>query len=188
MSDEQQTDPTEQQEPSQVEESADDTLGDAGKKALQAEREARKAEAKRAKELEAELNQLREASMSEQERAIEQARREAADEARTAVLGDVNKRLFAAELRAQAAGKLANPGLLANPDVALGLLQLDAIPVTETGDIDSEAISERLTSFLEENQNLRASAMQPGDADQGARTPVPERVDMDALIRRSLLT
>lgn len=154
--------------------SGDAPLGEAGEKALQAWKDRAKAaetEAKRAKTLEVELDQLRTAQMSDQERAV----KEAADKARTDTLGEVNKRLFAAELRAEAAGKVADPDLLADPEVAVRLLGLDEIPVTPSGDIDTEAISAAVASLLEAKPYL-AGATPPGtgtpavpDLGQGAR-------------------
>lgn len=131
---------------------ADDGLGDAGKKALQQEREARKAAEKLAKEHEAELTKLREAQMSEQEKAVAEARREGATETET----KFQRRLFSAEAKVAAAGKLADPSLLADPDVAKSLLGLDDIPVNAAGDIDSEAISKAIDRLTEERPFLKA--------------------------------
>lgn len=157
-----------------------DALGDAGKKALVQEREARKAaereakeaarKADRAEELEAELEQLREQQMSEQEKAIEKARKEAADEARNDVLSSVHRKLFTAEVRAAAASKVADPDLLSDPDVAMRLLEFDEVPVDAQGDVDTEAISAALDGLVERKPYLAVGDRQqvPG-ADQGAR-------------------
>lgn len=134
-----------------------EALGDAGKKALQAERDARKAAEKKAKSAEAELAKLREAQMSEHEKAVEAARREGATETETRF----QRRLFAAEAKVAAAGKLADPTLLADPDVAKNLLGLDDIPM-DGENIDSEAISKAIDQLVEKRPFLKAAGQ--GDA------------------------
>lgn len=166
-------DPNVEDPPAEDPPAEDPELGDAGKKALAEERAARKAaekEAKRAKELEAELNRFREDAMSDQEKAITQARKEAADEARAEALSSVNRRLFTAEVKAAASGKVSDTDLLADPDVAMRLLGLDDIPVDEAGDVDTEAISVALDSLVERKPYLAVGDRQPvPGADQGAR-------------------
>jgi len=157
----------------------DKPLAAEGEKALAAWKERAKkaeAEAKRTPALEAELAALREAQMSEQEKAIDAARKEAADAARAEVLGEATERLFRSELRAATAGKLSDPDLLSDPMVAQRLLGLDEVPVTVTGDIDSEAISTAVAAFLEAKPHLQAGATRPPDLDQGARKRT-DRVD-----------
>jgi hypothetical protein len=61
--------------------STDDGLGDAGKKALAAERSAKRSAEKRAADLEAQIQQLQDANKNEAERALDQARKEAAEQA-----------------------------------------------------------------------------------------------------------
>lgn len=135
-------------------------LGDAGKKALDAERAERKKAERRAKELDAELAKVREASMSEQEKAVEAARREA----RTEALRSVNQRLVAAEVRAAAGGKLADP------EDAVRFLDLDQFPVSDDGEIDTRAIISAVDGLVKQKPYLAAGATRPaGDADQGAR-------------------
>lgn len=152
-----------------TEDTEDAPLGPAGEKALnewKARAKAAEADAKKAREYETELTKLREAQMSEQEKAVEAARNEGRTEAATLA----NARLFRAELKAAAKGKLANPDLLADPDVALKLLDLGEYPITATGDIDAEAISAAVDSFIEREPYLAASATQrPGPIEQGAR-------------------
>jgi hypothetical protein len=141
----------------------DDTLGDAGKKALAAERQARKEaekKAKRAEQLEKELAKLREDAMSEQEKAIEQARREA----RAETAAEFNRRIAASEAKALAAGKTRDP------EVAVQLLgELDRF-VDEDGTVDTDAMSEALDKLIVEKQYLAVGDRQPvPDADQGFR-------------------
>ena len=156
-------------------------LGDAGKRALDAERTARKEAERLAREATAELDRLRLEQLPDNERLIAEAR----DEARSEALASVNSRLLAAELRAATAGRLADPSLLADPEVAVRLLGLSEVPVTDTGDIDSEAISDAVASFLEAKPYLAVSATQPaGNADQGARRS-PQSKDLQTQIREA---
>lgn len=151
----------------------DEPLGEPGKRALEAERRARQDEERRRKLLEAELEQLRQQQMTEQERALAQARKEAAEQARTEERSKTNRRLFAAEVRAAAAGKLADPDLLADPDVAIKLLGFDDIPVNADGEIDSEAISQHLADMLNRRPYLGSATRPAGSADQGPRGTPP---------------
>src|SRR5690606_14903608 len=79
-------------------------LGDAGKRALEAERKAKREAERQLKQLQTELEQLRKERMSEQERAIADAVAQAKAEA-AATYGS---RLAAAEFRAAAAGRLSD--------------------------------------------------------------------------------
>lgn len=79
---------------------ADDDLGDAGKKALDAERARAKEADKRAKAAEAELEKFRKSQMSDQEKAVAQARDEGKAEATSAAA----QRLAGAEIKAALAG------------------------------------------------------------------------------------
>lgn len=160
----------------------DKPLGEAGEKALQAWKDrakAAEADAKRANDLQAELDELKRSQMGDHEKAVADARREAAEQARTEALATVNGRLFTAELKAASTGALlpaAAQDLLVDTAVALKLLGLDEIPVTSTGDINSEAISQAVAAYVEARPHLAASATQtPGSVDQGARTTAPAK-------------
>lgn len=155
-------------------------LGDAGKKALAEERQARKdaerqlkelsSQASRAEELEAELAKLREDAMSDQEKALEHARKEAFEQGRNEALAPVTERLFKAEVKAASAGKIVDTDLLDDPLVAQRILGLVDIPMTSDGDIDSAAIVEAVDKLVETKPHLAVSATRtPGSADQGAR-------------------
>lgn len=184
-----------------------EALGPAGVKALEAFKErARQAEkmlgpdkssalaqyrmelasAKRERdEAATELQKLRAANMTEQEKAIADARAEAAAAAKAEVLGTVNSRLFTAELRAATTGQLL-PGaiedLLLDPTVSLRLLGLSEYPVTDTGDINSEAISQHVAAYVAARPHLAAGAMQPpGPVDQGARPATPAKTLADQI-------
>lgn len=131
-------------------------------------------EAKRARELEAELAKLREASMSEQEKAVEAARAEARKEA----TGAANRRLVAAEVRAAAGGKLADP------QDAVRFLELDQFEVDDDGEVDTKAIVKAVDQLVQDKPYLAAGATRPaGSADQGARGTPPSGPDMNSLLR-----
>jgi hypothetical protein len=154
--------------------------GRGGKEAILAdlarERDARQAEAKRAKQLEAELETLRAGTMSETEKAIEKAKKEGRAEAGAAF----NKRLVQAEVRAAAAGKLADP------EDAIRFLDLDEFKVADEGDVDKKAITKALEDLVKQKPYLAAGATRPtGDADQGARGG-PAGSSMNDLIRNAI--
>ncbi len=154
--------------------------GRGGKEAILAdlarERDARQAETKRAKQLEAELDKLRAGAMSETEKAIEQAKKEGRAEAGATY----NKRLVQAEVRAAAAGKLADP------EDAIRFLDLDQFKVDDDGDVDKKPITKALEDLVKAKPYLSAGATRPtGDADQGARGG-PAGSSMNDLIRSAL--
>lgn len=150
---------------------ADEPLGEPGKRALEAERAAHKEAKRQLREMEAQLEEARLAQMTEQEKAVAEARRAGELDATT----KVQSRLFAAETKVAAAGKLTDPSLLSDPDVAVKLLGLDQIPVTPDGDIDSEAISQAIDQMLQARPYLAVSpgATPPpsGSADGGPQGP-----------------
>lgn len=136
-----------------------DQLGDAGKKALdamKAERNAAKAAALKAdtdrKALLAELQQLRNAeadrSRTDEERTREQERRNA-EQAATA---KANQRLLRSEIRAAAAGKLADPA------DALAFLDLTSFDVDDEGDVNQDQISAAIADLVEKRPYLAAAA------------------------------
>lgn len=139
-------------------------LGDAGKKAIEAERKARRDAEKAAKAAQAELAKLREASQSEQEKALAAAKAEG----RTEVLKTANERLLRAEVRAAAASKLQDP------DDAIRLLDLDQFDVTEDGAVDQDAITAAIAELVQTKPYLAAGeppAPKAGNPEAGAREP-----------------
>lgn len=141
-------------------------LGDGGKAALDAERKARKAAEKQARDAQAQLEKLTEASQSDTEKAIEKARKEAAEAARAEVTTTFRTQLLNAEIRAQAAGKFANP------DLATRVLDIDADDVFDDDGIKKDAISKAVDDFLalDANAGLKAdpsNGRPVGDADAG---------------------
>lgn len=135
-----------------------DQLGDAGKKALDEERNARRTAEKAAKDAQAELEKIRSASMSEQEKAVAAAKAEGRDEA----LKGANERLVRAEVRAAAAGKLADPG------DALGLLGDLSTFIGPSGDVDTKAISSAIDGLVKSKPYLSAKPGN-GSGEGGAR-------------------
>ncbi|ATE56151.1 MULTISPECIES: hypothetical protein [Actinosynnema] len=144
---------------------ADDQLGDAGKKALTEERKQRGAAEKRAAALEAELQQLRDANKSAEEKALDAARREGANTATTAA----NARLVSAEVRIAAAS-----GGFADPGDALAALreQLSAVKVTDTGEVDQAAVKQLVDELAKAKPYLlkqsTTGTASPADAGIGA--------------------
>lgn len=114
-----------------------------------------------------ELEELRAAGQTDQEKAIADAR---AEGERTATAKG-QLALFGAEVRAAAAGRVADPNVLDNPAVALGLLQLDAPPTTDDGLIDVAAVRLAIDELLKRSPSLAAvTRPAPGSADGGGRT------------------
>lgn len=125
------------------------------------------------KKLKADAEAAKLAAMSDAERAIEEARSAGRAEATAESTGKV----FAAELRAAVAGKIqptAALDLTLDPEAAVRQLGLTEIPVTADGAIDSEALSQAVTQYVEARPYLAAGATPPpGSIDQGARSTPP---------------
>jgi len=147
-----------------------DGLGDAGKKALSEERRARR-EAERARRAaEQELASLRE-QMSQQgsggsgdggsaNPGAEQIRREAEQ----AAVARANERILRAEIRAEAAGKLADPA------DALAHLDLSRLEVGDDGAVDKEEIADAISDLITRKPYLAAKASGfQGTGDGGSR-------------------
>ncbi len=136
----------------------DKPLGPAGEKALKAEKERRRAEAKRRRELEAELARLKGGGEQGDPDAI---RREAAE----AATAKANARIVRAEVRAAAAGKLADP------KDALKFLDLDQFEVDEDGEIDTDEIADAITDLITNKPYLAAQSGKrfQGTGDGGSR-------------------
>lgn len=143
-----------QGEDAKVEE--DKPLGPKGEKALQAEKDKRKEEARRRREAEAELERLRNGD----DKAAEAAR-----EAEKAAIARANQRILRSEIKAAAAGRLADP------TDALRLLDLDKFEVGEDGEVDEDEIADAIGKLLKSKPYLAAGGKPrfQGDADQGAR-------------------
>jgi hypothetical protein len=131
-------------------------LGDAGKAALESERKARREAERAAREAQAELEKVRIASLSDHEKEVAAARREG----ERAGL----RRIVEAELRAAAAGKMANPHLAAR------LLDVEELIPKDGDEVDGERVAEAIERLLEAEPYLRVSV--PG-ATSPATEPAP---------------
>lgn len=128
------------------------------KKALAAERKARR-EAER-KQREAD-QKLADAGREPAEQAIEQARREAREEAQNAF----NQRLVQAELKAALAGKVNDPAL------ALKVIDASEIDVDANGEVDPQSVTDAIEAAIAQYPVLRPADVKKftGTADQGAK-------------------
>jgi hypothetical protein len=139
-----------------------DQLGDEGKKALNAMKERWRKERDRRKAVETERDQLKGAGGNDKD--PERIRTEA-DRAATA---KANQRIVRSEIRAAAAGKLANPR------DALAFLDLAQFEVDEDGQVDETEIADAIEDLLKERPYLGSAAKAPesrfqGTGDGGAR-------------------
>lgn len=139
----------------------DDALGEAGRRALQAERDARKAAEKKARDTEAELEKLRTAQMSDQQRAIA----EAEARGRTAATTEVAQRLAAAEIKAALTGVVPDPAAIVE-DLNLGKY------ITADGDVDADAVKALRTKY-EALAPKTPPKPDPGPGDGGHRGGPP---------------
>lgn len=127
------------------------------KKALIAERTARKAAEKRLRELEA-------AAALKDKPAEEQALEQARAEARAEATAKSNERIVRAEVKAAATGKVKNPVL------ALKLIDVSEIEVDDNGEVDSDAVQAAVAALLAEYPELSADGSKfSGTADQGTK-------------------
>ena len=152
----------------------DESLGDGGKAALEAERKARRDAEKAYKTAQAELDKHREASMTEQERAIAKAR----DEARAEMA-----KTFAAE-RVKDKVELAASGKLADPGDAIHLLGDLSEFVTQSGDVDTRAIASAIDALVKAKPYLAPQTAKAAPLPGGGATP-PNGFSMDDYIRTS---
>lgn len=151
--------------PPQDDQDAENSLGDAGKKALDAMKAKRNAAIREAKDLKAELDRIKaeaeSASKPAEEQALDAARREATIEATR----KANERILRSELRAAAKGKLADP-----TDAQL-YIDLANFEVGDDGDIDSDALEDAIDELLARKPHLAAAPKSrfDGNADQGVK-------------------
>ena len=132
-------------------------LGDAGKRALAAERDRAKAAEKRARELEAELEEFRRSQLSEHERAIEEARAAA----RAETQAELGSRIVTAEFRAAAAGRLADDQL----SVLLDTVDLTKF-LADSGEVDVDKVQAVIDGIAHRPETAT-------DLGQGARSATP---------------
>jgi hypothetical protein len=155
------TDPTDPAAPAAPAKPDPPELGDAGKKALDEERAARRAAEKLAKENADELDKLRKATMSDQEKAVAEAKAAGRQEA----MAEANARLLRSEIRGAAAGKLADPG-----DAAALLGDIDQF-LDKNGEPDSKAIASAIDALVKAKPYLAPAGARPGALPGGGARP-----------------
>ncbi|MEU3161400.1 hypothetical protein ABZ753_28830 [Streptomyces griseoincarnatus] len=138
-------------------------LGDPGKKALDTMKAKLKAEREKRRTLEAQLAERDKPADGEQPDAEALTR-----QAEAQALARVNERLVKAEVRAAAAGKLANPA-----DAAL-FLDIAQFEVDDDGNVDADEVADAIEDLLKSRPYLAAQggSTKPrfqGTADSGAR-------------------
>lgn len=151
----------------------DEPLGDAGVKALEAERARAKEAEKRAKQFERELEQVRTANLSEAEKAVAEAEKRGEQKAAQ----QWSQRLVRSDFVAAASRR--NPEFDASAvldDLNLGRF------VGEDGEPDAKAIAAAVERLVPE----ASSASRPPSFDGGARTTAPASTGMNGLIRSGL--
>lgn len=139
----------------------DDNLGDAGKRALKEERDARAAAERERDEARAEAERLRNEGASEHDKALRQARKEAADEIAAKYQGMIRTAQVMGALRG--AG-LTNERLLA---AAASDPAFASLKVTESGTV--EGLTEALEAFKKDAPELFTKAPPSGSADGGPK-------------------
>lgn len=136
----------------------DKPLGPKGEKALRAMKDKLRAEREKRRAAEGKLRKGAEKKDDEQD--LESVRRQA-EEAATA---KANARIVRSEIRAAAAGKLADP------KDALTFLDLDQFEVDENGEVDSDEVADAISDLLEKKPYLAAATAKrfQGTGDGGA--------------------
>jgi len=139
-----------------------DSLGDAGKRALDSMKSKWKVERDRRRELETQLANAASTAPKDDSEApdVDAIKRQAATEA----TAKANARILRSEIKAAAAGKFA--------DVSDALLNLDltAFEVDENGDVDADEIAEQIQDLLTRKPHLAAAKAKrfQGSGDGGA--------------------
>ncbi|RFA14563.1 hypothetical protein B7R22_05375 [Subtercola boreus] len=169
------TDVTSESNEAQSEDTTTEVDPNAGaKKALDSERAARKTAEK-------EIAQLRRELAARDKPAEEVALDNARAEARAEATASANARIVKAELKAVAAGKLADPA-----DAAV-FIDATSFEVGDDGEVDVEALNKAVIDLLTQKPHLAAAAQRKfvGDADQGAKgkQAAPVKYDPNDLIR-----
>lgn len=151
---------------------APDELGESGKRALDSERDARKAAVQRQKELEVELEQLRASNQSESDKALTKARKEGAADERARVQGQLRRSGVKSAL--VAAGVNAELLDLATKDDVFADLK-----VSDEGEV--EGLDAAIAALRKARPSLFTKAGDFGGGNRGA-TP-PTNPTMDELLR-----
>ncbi|GGS47789.1 phage scaffolding protein [Streptomyces violaceus] len=140
-----------------------DQLGDPGKKALDTMKGKLKAEREKRRELEAQMAALNKPAEGEQPDADAILR-----QAEQAAMTKANQRIIRAEVKAAAAGKLADAA------DAYKFLDLSQFEVDDDGNVDADEVSDAIEDLLKSKPYLAAQGGTPtkrfqGTADSGAR-------------------
>ncbi|MFH8369190.1 hypothetical protein [Streptomyces sp. NPDC018031] len=172
------TDPAEVQ-PDDADPDGADQLGDAGTRALRSMKDKWRTERDRRKDLERQLAERADPADGDEPDA-DAIRRQAVQEATAAA----NARIVRAEIKAAAAGKLADPA------DALRYLDPGQFDVGDDGEVDAEEVAEAIADLLKSKPYLAAQGGRPrfhGTADSGARkgTGRPSQLTEDDLKRLS---
>jgi hypothetical protein len=160
---------TEETTESEVVEGAE-ALGDAGKKALDAMKAKWKGEAEARKALEAQFNEFKaKAEGKEAEYAAAQQEQRVKAEA----LAAANRRILTAEVKAAA------KGVLTDPTDALTFLDLDALEVSDEGDVDADSLKAALDNLVRTKPYLAVQDGRrfQGGADAGTRKETAPDID-----------
>lgn len=137
---------------------AEAALGDAGKKALKEERDARRDAERRARAAEGELESLRTANQTEQEKALSTARKEAATEERSKWEGLIR--------RTRVESALTAAGCI-DPALASLAPEFHDLKVNDTGSVDG--LDEVIETFKAGHPRQFAAMAPGGSADQGIK-------------------
>lgn len=137
-----------------------DQLGDAGKKALDAMKAKRNDYRDKLRAAQDELEKLRNGATKDGEPDAEQIRRDA----EKAATQKANARIVRSEIRAAAAGKLADP------KDALTFLDLSQFEVDDNGEVDSDEVADAIDELIKKKPYLAAATAKrfQGTGDGGA--------------------
>lgn len=124
----------------------------------------------------AEFDKLAESQKTELERAVENAKREAAEAVRAEVDGTWKSRVIRSEVKAIAAGKLADPA------DALALLDLSGFELDDEGHVDEKGIAAAIDALIAQKPYLAAGtapAPRAATFDAGARSRAPSTIPLN---------
>jgi hypothetical protein len=161
-----QDDPDGEPKPDDAKPDGDEPLGEAGKKALESERTARKEADKKVADLEAEVSRLRRSNAANKGTDVEAITKEITER----VTADSNARLIRAEVKAAAASRLADPG------DAPRFIDLTTLKVNDDGEVDAKAITKAIDKLLEAKPYLASKAQPWGDVGGGQHMPPSDDV------------
>jgi len=151
-----------------------EALGDPGKRALAAMKAERRELKRQLREMREALEAAQRSTQKENEPTSEDIRREA----EKAAAEKANARIVRSEIRAAAAGKLADP------KDALIFLDASKFEVDENGEVDSEEIAEAIDELLKNKPYLAAKAPRfqgTGDGGAARKASEPSQLTRDDL-------